>query len=157
MKSSDPSKLLRRSAGLLTVAALPAFAPTAQAQDMYKVVINHEEQYSIWPADREAPEGWEYAGHKGTQAHCRAYIEEVWTDMRPLSLRQRMAKANMPKNTTTYKVVINHEEQYSMWLPDQPMPKQWRETGETCTFEACMAYIEEVWTDMRPLSLRKKM
>jgi MbtH protein len=56
----------------------------------YKVVLNHEEQYSIWPADRENPAGWRDAGKVGTKAECLAYIEEVWTDMRPLSLRRAM-------------------------------------------------------------------
>jgi len=56
----------------------------------YVVVANHEEQYSIWLADRELPAGWQPAGAKGTRAECLAHIEEVWTDMRPLSLRRRM-------------------------------------------------------------------
>lgn len=59
----------------------------------YKVVVNHEEQYSIWPADRELPPGWKEAGKQGNKAECLAYINEVWTDMRPLSLRQHMARA----------------------------------------------------------------
>lgn len=58
---------------------------------IYKVVINHEEQYSIWPASRENPLGWRDAGKQGSKAECLAYIKEVWTDMRPLSLRQKMA------------------------------------------------------------------
>ena len=57
---------------------------------LYKVVMNHEEQYSIWPADREIALGWNDAGKVGTKAECLAYIEEVWTDMRPLSLRRKM-------------------------------------------------------------------
>ena len=57
---------------------------------IYKVVFNHEEQYSIWPADRENALGWNDAGKIGTKAECLAYIEEVWTDMRPLSLRKKM-------------------------------------------------------------------
>ena len=57
---------------------------------IYKVVVNHEEQYSIWPADRENPLGWRDVGKSGPKAECLAYIEEVWTDMRPLSLRQHM-------------------------------------------------------------------
>jgi MbtH protein len=57
---------------------------------IYKVVVNHEEQYSIWPADRENALGWNDAGKSGTKADCLAYIEEVWTDMRPLSLRKKM-------------------------------------------------------------------
>ncbi len=57
---------------------------------LYKVVINHEEQYSIWFADREVPAGWKEVGKSGTKQECLDYIEEVWTDMRPLSLRKRM-------------------------------------------------------------------
>ena len=57
---------------------------------IYKVVMNHEEQYSIWPADRENALGWNDAGKVGPKAECLAYIEEVWTDMRPLSLRRKM-------------------------------------------------------------------
>jgi MbtH protein len=57
---------------------------------IYKAVVNHEEQYSIWPAQRELPLGWRDAGKEGTKAECLAYIEEVWTDMRPLSLRKKM-------------------------------------------------------------------
>ena len=57
---------------------------------IYKVVVNHEEQYSIWPADRENALGWNDVGKTGTKAECLAYIEEVWTDMRPLSLRKKM-------------------------------------------------------------------
>ena len=57
---------------------------------VYKVVVNHEEQYSVWPADRENPPGWRDAGKSGTKAECLAYIGEVWTDMRPLSLRKQM-------------------------------------------------------------------
>ena len=56
----------------------------------YKVVVNHEEQYSIWPADRENPLGWRDAGKSGPKADCLEYIKGVWTDMRPLSLRKKM-------------------------------------------------------------------
>ncbi|MCU0686913.1 MAG: MbtH family protein [Polyangiaceae bacterium] len=59
----------------------------------YKVVMNHEEQYSIWFADREAPAGWREVGVAGTKAECLAHIEKVWTDMRPLSLRKEMGEA----------------------------------------------------------------
>jgi MbtH protein len=57
---------------------------------IYTVVHNHEEQYSIWAADRELPLGWTSVGKSGSKAECLAYIEEVWTDMRPLSLRRTM-------------------------------------------------------------------
>ena len=59
-------------------------------KQVYKVVINHEEQYSIWPADRENALGWKDVGKEGPKQECLDYIEEVWTDMRPLSLRKKM-------------------------------------------------------------------
>jgi MbtH protein len=59
----------------------------------YKVVVNDEEQYSIWFADREPPAGWRVVGKEGPKAECLAYIEEVWTDMRPKSLRREMDDA----------------------------------------------------------------
>ncbi|MBW4511492.1 MAG: MbtH family protein [Scytonematopsis contorta HA4267-MV1] len=55
---------------------------------IYKVVVNNEEQYSIWPADRENALGWKDVGQKGSKAECLTYIKEVWTDMRPLSLKK---------------------------------------------------------------------
>ncbi|MEH2041212.1 MbtH family protein [Nostoc sp.] len=59
----------------------------------YKVVVNHEEQYSIWPSDRNNALGWKDAGKSGSKTECLAYIKEVWTDMRPLSLRQKMEES----------------------------------------------------------------
>ena len=57
---------------------------------IYKVVVNHEEQYSIWPASKENPLGWKDAGKTGSKSDCLAFVKEVWTDMRPLSLRKKM-------------------------------------------------------------------
>jgi MbtH protein len=57
---------------------------------IYEVVVNEEEQYSIWPTEREIPWGWRAVGKSGPKADCLAYIKEVWTDMRPLSLRKKM-------------------------------------------------------------------
>lgn len=62
---------------------------------IYKVVINQHEQYSIWPANRENPRGWQNAGKVGPKAECLAHIKEVWTDMRPVTLRQRMEELAM--------------------------------------------------------------
>ena len=59
----------------------------------YKVVVNHEEQYSIWFSDREPPLGWREVGKSGPKGECLAYIKAVWTDMRPLSLRKKMQEA----------------------------------------------------------------
>ena len=56
------------------------------------MVVNDEEQYSIWLADREIPAGWRAVGKTGSKAECLQHIEEVWTDMRPLSLRKWMAE-----------------------------------------------------------------
>ncbi|MFW9259427.1 antibiotic synthesis protein MbtH [Nostoc sp. KVJ20] len=60
---------------------------------IYKVVVNHEEQYSIWPSDRQNPAGWNDVGKNGLKQECLDYIKEVWTDMRPLSLRQKMQES----------------------------------------------------------------
>lgn len=57
---------------------------------LFQVVANHEEQYSIWPDYKEIPKGWRAVGKSGFKKECLAYIEEVWTDMRPLSLRIKM-------------------------------------------------------------------
>ena len=57
---------------------------------VYKGVVNHEEQYSIWPADRDNPSGWRDEGKKGNKQECLSHINEIWTDMRPLSLRKKM-------------------------------------------------------------------
>jgi MbtH protein len=65
----------------------------SETNSSYKVVVNDEEQYSIWFADREPPAGWRAAGKEGPKEECLAYIEEVWTDMRPKSLRQQMDEA----------------------------------------------------------------
>ncbi|HEX8198978.1 MAG TPA: MbtH family NRPS accessory protein [Isosphaeraceae bacterium] len=65
----------------------------AEKAPRFKVVVNQEGQYSLWPADRENPAGWTDAGRSGPKEECLAFVEEVWTDMRPLSLRQRMGEA----------------------------------------------------------------
>ncbi|MGQ4727679.1 MULTISPECIES: MbtH family protein [Streptomyces] len=59
---------------------------------LYKVVVNHEEQFSVWPLGKENAPGWSDVGVSGPKAECLAHIGRVWTDMRPLSLRRRMAE-----------------------------------------------------------------
>ena len=118
---------------------------------IYKVVINHEEQYSIWPVNQKLTRDWKDTGFRGNLKTCRDHIEEVWTDMRPLSIQ----KMDLPANTR-YKVVINHEEQYSIWPVKLKEPGGWKSTKMSGNLTDCMKYIEEVWTDMRPLSLRKR-
>ncbi len=69
----------------------------------YTVVMNHEEQYSIWFADRELPKGWQAVGKTGLKAECLAHIKEVWTDMRPLSLRKWMDEQKKKEEETKSK------------------------------------------------------
>jgi MbtH protein len=61
----------------------------ATKDGLFKVVVNHEEQYSIWPADQPNPLGWTDAGRNGPREECLAHVERVWTDMRPRSLRSQ--------------------------------------------------------------------
>ncbi|GAA2083763.1 MbtH family protein [Streptomyces albiaxialis] len=58
--------------------------------DQYTVVVNHEEQHSIWPAAKEIPDGWRAEGFSGAREDCLAHIEKVWTDIRPLSVRESL-------------------------------------------------------------------
>jgi MbtH protein len=59
---------------------------------IYSVIVNHEEQYTIWPSYKtELPLGWSAEGKQGTKDECLAHIKTVWTDMRPLSLRKAMS------------------------------------------------------------------
>ncbi len=71
---------------LLLCSGLPVIA-----SEQYSVVINHEEQYSIWPTERKTPTGWKAIGFVGNKKQALRYIEEVWTDMRPLSSRRETA------------------------------------------------------------------
>lgn len=61
---------------------------------IFKVVVNHEDQYSVWPAFRENPDGWRDTDKRGSREECLTYIKEVWTDMRPLSLRAKMKRVS---------------------------------------------------------------
>src|SRR5260221_10372403 len=67
-------------------------ATDQEESSIFKVVRNHEEQYSIWPEYKEIPKGWTEVGKSGRKAECLAYIKEVWTDLRPLSLRRKMER-----------------------------------------------------------------
>lgn len=63
----------------------------SQENVVYEVLVNEEEQYALWLQDREIPLGWSKVGKQGGKDECMAYIDEVWVDMRPLSLRRAMA------------------------------------------------------------------
>jgi MbtH protein len=84
---------------LSAIKVFGAGLPVSDEEDdatVYAVVINYEEQYSIWPNHKPLPRGWSAVGKQGTKADCLKYIDEVWTDMRPASLR-RMAGKPSPK------------------------------------------------------------
>ena len=61
-----------------------------QNETTFKVAVNHEEQYSIWPSDKDIPEGWRFVNFESTKEDCLNHISKIWTDMRPLSLRKKM-------------------------------------------------------------------
>jgi MbtH protein len=63
-----------------------------ESEQIFRVVLNGQEQYSIWPAERVLPEGWSYCSQSGTQQECLDFIDRVWTDMRPRSLRKEMKR-----------------------------------------------------------------
>lgn len=71
---------------------------TSDNGKIYNVVINEEEQYSIWPITKDLPNGWHKVGVQGLKDDCLSHIKEVWTDMRPLSLRSRMAVTSESEN-----------------------------------------------------------
>ncbi|MEV6931341.1 MbtH family protein [Dactylosporangium sp. NPDC051485] len=67
---------------------MPETAERHPDEPVFVVVVNHEEQHSVWPAGREVPAGWRETGVRGTRAECLAHIAQVWTDLRPLSVRR---------------------------------------------------------------------
>jgi uncharacterized protein YbdZ (MbtH family) len=78
---------------------MSAYSSDVEDMTIYRVVVNHEEQYSIWPEYKNLPLGWVGTGKIGHKSECLEYIKEVWTDMRPLGLRKKMeemAKNPMP-------------------------------------------------------------
>ena len=72
---------------------------------VWKVVISLEDQYSVWPASKDIPLGWRDAGKEGEKEECLSYIKEVWTDMRPRSLRELMDKKQLEAPETITKEV----------------------------------------------------
>jgi len=71
-------------------------------QEMYLVLINHEEQYSLWPNYKPIPLGWKAIGEERTKSECLAYVDEVWTDMRPLSFRCKIEKLKNKKDDKSF-------------------------------------------------------
>jgi MbtH protein len=78
------------AANQLTGDTVPPTSGGTMNEQLYRVVVNHEDQYSIWPLERDLPLGWSATDMSGGRDDCLAFIDQVWTDMRPLSLRRQM-------------------------------------------------------------------
>ncbi len=110
--------------GIILLFTFSAFAQSGEDKEDnrdYIVVVNHEEQYSIWIADKELPAGWMKVGFKGKKPECLAYIKEVWTDMRPLSLRKKMEEAARSSEAQSPKPPESVKPEP---VPDTPKPEK---------------------------------
>src|SRR5688500_15368058 len=85
-----------RGSAAARLAKVKFMADEVEDTSIYVVVVNHEEQYSVWPVGRSVPVGWTEVQKRGTKQDCLGYIKEVWTDMRPLSLRRAMDALKTP-------------------------------------------------------------
>lgn len=105
-----------------------------------KVVVNHEEQYSIWPADRDNPPGWDDVGVVGTKAKCLDHIRDVWTDMRPLSLRKHMEEvARNPPPEPEFETEASDESLPSrLSRGDHPIEASLRPKRDVATLKNCI-------------------
>jgi MbtH protein len=68
------------------------YSDNEDVAQIYTVLINDEEQYSLWLSHKEIPAGWKSVGITGTKAECMEYVDKVWTDITPLSVRKRLAQ-----------------------------------------------------------------
>jgi len=128
----------------------------AQDRPRFQVFKTTEGQYFVGASGTGKTMGDAVGPESCLLEECQKWIRENWTDMRPLSLQKQMADEGLSVDDTKLRVIINHEEQYSLALADVKAPEGWKDTGRFCLLSDCMKYIEEVWTDMRPLSLRKR-
>ncbi len=133
------------------------FTDTDDDKTIYKVVLNHEEQYSIWPADRDNAPGWNDAGKSGPKAECLEYINEVWTDMRPLSLRKKMEEdAKRAKDAPPADIAEDEEDEIES-LPvrlsrgDHPVEAGLRPERTVAELKASVdrGYVHVKFTDTR--------
>ena len=119
-----------------------------QDTTVYKVVVNHEEQYSIWPQRRENPLGWQDAGVSGTKAECLAHIETVWTDMRPLSLRKAMEEASRSPEPEPPASAEPEEESLPVRLSRDSHPVE-LDLGATPTTQELLRQVETGYVHVR--------
>ena len=143
---------MKNTKQLLFFLFLLSFSFSLQAQKQmaqkgqYSVVINHEEQYSIWLKDQKIPNGWKATRVSGSFEKCQKYIDRVWTDMRPLSIRKKF-----PKDNIKYGVVFEVETTlHAVWPVEKKLPPGWKATSYQGSFQKCNQHLKTVWTDMRP-------
>lgn len=123
--------------------------PDVEDTTVYNVVVNHEEQYSIWPEARENPSGWTSVGVTGSKADCLNHIESVWTDMRPLSLRQAMEEARLhPPEDESPEPAEADEESLPVRLSGGPHPVEVPLRPER-TIDAFLHQIEAGYVHVR--------
>jgi uncharacterized protein YbdZ (MbtH family) len=120
-----------------------------QDTTVYKVVVNHEEQYSIWPSRRENPRGWSDVGVSGSKAECLAHIESVWTDMRPLSLRKAMEEASLaPAPEPLPESDEEPEESLPVRLSREPQPVELN-LGSTRAIDELLRQVDTGYAHVR--------
>jgi uncharacterized protein YbdZ (MbtH family) len=126
-------------------------AEAQEDQDVYRVVVNHEEQYSIWPEYRDMPPGWTEVGVRGTKDACLDHIEKVWTDMRPLSLRQRLEewKKNPPPPEPEIEEPEGPTLVERLSTGRHPVEISLRPTKDVARFKECLerGYVHVKFTD----------
>jgi len=146
---------------IVLVLICAAFSFSVMAQDdkedngVYIVVVNHEEQYSIWLHDKELPLGWTKTGFKGTKTECLNNIKEVWTDMRPQSLRKKMEAAGLteaqtPKPPESVKPEPVDTPKPAETAPDKPAPPK-----EEVEPETVRIFVGNLSTDTTEDALRE--
>lgn len=138
------------------------FGFNAMAQDdtednrVHIVIVNSEEQYSVWLADRETPRGWTKTDFKGKKSECLAYIEKVWTDMRPLSLRKKMeADGLIEAQTPKPPEPIKPEPVPDTPKPEKTVPAKPAPPEEEIEPEAVGIFVANLSTDTTEDSLRE--
>lgn len=82
--------------------------------DTYVVVVNAEEQYSIWRDDDPPPDGWQTVGVRGTRDECLDHIEKVWTDIRPLSMRRLTTQTQLDEAGPDRPVYSRHARRHPL-------------------------------------------
>lgn len=146
--------MIRTTVLLAGIILLFSGAALAQGRDekedttIYEVVVNHEEQYSVWPANKELPLGWQKAGFSGKKLECLAHIEEVWTNMRPQSLRKQMQEMAGPKAEPPQNATPKVQPKPEPAMPKQPVPSA---QPQTLDDDAVETLLDELKAALAPI------